>query len=98
MVSGGAEPEERAVGLLSMWVSPVARGRGVGDALVDEVVRWAWASDAARVVLDVRASNGPAIALYARHHFIDVGTATPPGDPHPERRMVRELAARPHEG
>jgi ribosomal protein S18 acetylase RimI-like enzyme len=74
-----------------MWVDPRARGRGVGDALVGKVVQWARAQGARRVVLDVRESNLPAIGLYARHGFCDVGRASGPNDPHPERRMTLEL-------
>jgi hypothetical protein len=41
----------------------------------------------------VRHGNRAAIALYVRHDFRDVGWASGPGDPHPERRMVLDLAS-----
>ncbi|HVC13703.1 MAG TPA: GNAT family N-acetyltransferase [Acidimicrobiales bacterium] len=87
-------PEGGAVELISMWVVPEARGRGVGDALVAHVCDWASDAGAARVVLDVRAANAPAISLYARHGFVDVGESSEPGTAVPERRMVVALAAR----
>jgi ribosomal protein S18 acetylase RimI-like enzyme len=92
MVSATAV-EDGEVELISMWVSPLARGRGVGDALIDGVLGHARDSAAARVVLDVRANNRSAIALYERHGFRSAGPSTPPDDPFPEIRMVRLLAS-----
>lgn len=60
--------------LISLWVSPEARGKGVGEALIDAVVAWARASGARRVLLDVGDHNQPAIALYARKGFAPNGT------------------------
>ncbi|TNE89712.1 MAG: N-acetyltransferase [Deltaproteobacteria bacterium] len=51
--------------LISLWVAPEARGRGVGERLVHAVLAWADGP----VVLEVRASNGPAIDLYERLGF-----------------------------
>jgi ribosomal protein S18 acetylase RimI-like enzyme len=61
------------VELISMWVEPFARGRRVGDALVDSVIQWAEGMNIARVELSVKEHNLPAIALYTRHGFKDVG-------------------------
>lgn len=90
MVSG-IEPHEGAAELISLWVAPSARGLGVGDALIEDVVGWARAHGASTLLLDVRDGNDVAIALYVRHGFCDVG-ATPDdaGEP-PERRMTRPL-------
>ncbi len=93
MVSATA-PGNGDVELLSLWVAPAGRGRGVGDALVRWVKERAGRSRAARIVLDVRTDNGHAIALYARHGFCDVGLASEPGDPNPERRMAAALPSR----
>jgi hypothetical protein len=41
--------------------------------------------------LDVTAGHKPAIDLYLRAGFVDVGWASSPKDPRPERRMVLEL-------
>jgi ribosomal-protein-alanine N-acetyltransferase len=54
-------------------VSPGLRHRGYGASLVDAVVRWAQASGARVVRLEVRASNTPAIRLYQRHGFLRSG-------------------------
>ncbi|MHB8177163.1 MAG: GNAT family N-acetyltransferase [Vulcanimicrobiaceae bacterium] len=75
-----------------MWVAPFARGRGVGDRLVDAVIEWAAQQRAARVVLAVMESNEHAARLYRRHGFVDVGIVEGnPADAPAERRMVREL-------
>lgn len=91
MVSA-TDPIDGAMALLSLWVAPAARGRGVGDELVRAVLRHAEGCGAARVTLDVREGNEHALALYARHGFVDAGPAPnlKPEDP-PERRMVRVL-------
>jgi ribosomal protein S18 acetylase RimI-like enzyme len=60
------------VELISMWVAPGARGRGVGDALVRAVLRWAERRGVS-VRLAVREQNTKAIELYRRHGFVIVG-------------------------
>ena len=47
--------------LLSMWVAPDARGKGVGDELIDAVASWAEADGFSRLVLDVADANGQGI-------------------------------------
>ncbi|QIQ04357.1 GNAT family N-acetyltransferase [Streptomyces liangshanensis] len=69
----GAEGAEDCVELISMWVSPAARGRGVGDSLIGEVVRWAVARGARSLRLSVMPDNGRAVALYERNGFTDAG-------------------------
>jgi ribosomal protein S18 acetylase RimI-like enzyme len=88
MVSAMA-PADDEVELISMWVAPHGRGRGIGDALIEAVVRWAAEQGASRVALAVREHNGPAIALYRRNGFADDGPSH--WDPASERRMVRAL-------
>jgi ribosomal protein S18 acetylase RimI-like enzyme len=55
--------------LLSMWVAGEARGQGVGEALINEVISLARAQGAARIILDVGDYNTPAIALYKYKGF-----------------------------
>jgi ribosomal protein S18 acetylase RimI-like enzyme len=91
MVSA-TEPSDAGVSeLISMWVSPAARGRAVASALVDAVVAWARERGVREVSLDVREANGRARAFYRRCGFVDRGRIeTDPGVP-PERRMARGL-------
>lgn len=91
MVSGARRDAERAE-LVSLWVDPCARGRQVGDLLVGAVAEWARREGAHWLMLDVRADNAPAIALYRRRGFRDVGPnrEQPPEEP-PERRMELKI-------
>jgi GNAT superfamily N-acetyltransferase len=77
------------VELISMWVSPVARGKGVGDALIAAVERFARASGAPVLRLAVRAYNASAIRLYERSGLTDVGEAAADN----ERLMEKVLPA-----
>lgn len=68
--------DPQAAYLISMWVEPEARGRGVGDALVAEVLAWARAHGRRRVLLDVGERNGHARALYERAGFVESGVTS----------------------
>lgn len=88
MASLSAADDAGVAELMSMWVAPEARGRGVGDALVAEIVTAARLADVRHVMLWVVDSNAPAVALYRRNGFAD---ALVDGRPHledGERRMV----------
>ncbi len=87
-------PQDGEVYLMSMWVAPSVRGHGVSDALITAVINQARGGGALRVALAVREANRHAVALYARHGFMDDGPweDCPPGPEH-ERRMVRILGA-----
>ena len=76
-----------AVELISMWVAPFARGRGVGDAAVQAVLGWAGER---KVELSVKTDNQSAMLLYRRHGFADAG---PSPDVPGERVMRRSTAA-----
>ena len=78
MVSGGWNGHD--VELLSLWVAPHARGRGVGEKLVESVMAWARDQQASHIVLSVRDHNAPAISLYCRHGFHATGPS-PESDP-----------------
>lgn len=73
IVSGTNPDDHGAAELISMWVSPFARGRGVGDALVQGVVQWARDLRLRRITLAVTIGNEHALALYNRHGFVDTG-------------------------
>ncbi|MGO9877006.1 MAG: GNAT family N-acetyltransferase [Acidimicrobiia bacterium] len=71
--SGTACSAKGHVELISMWVAPIARGRGVGDELVGAVIEWAQTQSARHVVLSVRHANTSAIVLYERNGFLPTG-------------------------
>ena len=54
-------------------VHPEARRQGIGDALIDVLAAKAAELELAFLTLEVRESNAPAIALYAKHGFHPVG-------------------------
>lgn len=83
-----AEDERRVVGmigaytpddssevrhLVSTWVAPEARGRGLGSELVGAVIGWARGARASKVTLWVVDGNRPAIALYEGAGFVPTG-------------------------
>jgi GNAT superfamily N-acetyltransferase len=55
--------------LVSMFVRPRARGRGVGEAIIDAVADWARTRGAASVHLWVTETNKAARKLYERRGF-----------------------------
>lgn len=63
--------------LVAMWVDPAHRCRGVGDALVSEVVRWAAENSWSQVVLRVADGNDAARKLFLRHGFTPTGRRQP---------------------
>jgi len=94
MATGVPGDGSATVELISMWVDPAARGKGVGDHLVREVERWAVERGATTLRLSVMPDNRSATALYERHGFTDTGE---PGDSLPdgigwERVMAKVLA------
>jgi GNAT superfamily N-acetyltransferase len=79
---GGYPADPQTVELVSMYVRPRARGRGVADALVAAVLDWARQRNAATVHLWVTEANASARALYERCGFTLTGERQPlPSDP-----------------
>ncbi len=87
-IAGGYQEEPGTVDLISMFVRPQARGRGVGEALIDAVIDWARARNAASVHLWVTETNKPARLLYERCGFSPTGER----QPLPSNPALRELA------
>ena len=59
--------------LVAMFVDGTVRRRGVGAALVESIVDWARARDAARLILWVTSTNEAALALYNQCGFQPTG-------------------------
>jgi len=80
-----AEIEGEVVGYLCAWdlsgeieiqnivTASNVRRRGVASALLDELLTHARNHEAFRLLLEVRYSNTPAVALYRRYGFVDSG-------------------------
>ncbi len=60
--------------IMTVAVTPAARGHGLGRRLLDELEARAVARRAASVMLEVRADNAAAIALYERAGYAVVST------------------------
>lgn len=79
------DPEGRVLGYVGMVyvldegyisnvaVAPAARRRGIGRALISELMERAAALKLAFVTLEVRCGNAAAIALYEKQGFVPVG-------------------------
>jgi ribosomal protein S18 acetylase RimI-like enzyme len=83
-----ARPDTGATAsLLSMWVAPEARRRGVGTALLDAAIAWTRARGFTRLRLEVVDDNTAAVELYTRKGFQPTGrTSTMPAP----RQHIRE--------
>jgi ribosomal protein S18 acetylase RimI-like enzyme len=93
VVGGFVRVDPAEAQLISMWVSPDARGRGIAQQLIRELARWALERGCRTVVLFVQEANTPAQALYARMGFTPTGDRTPAG----ERRGFKLVLSVPAE-
>jgi [ribosomal protein S18]-alanine N-acetyltransferase len=59
--------------ILNMAVSRAYRQSGIGSKLLEFAIEFSRSAGISHVYLEVRASNKPAIALYARHGFSECG-------------------------
>ena len=60
--------------ILNVCVAPAARRRGVAEALMLELERRLIPKGVEKITLEVRVSNVPAIALYSKIGYVQVGT------------------------
>lgn len=87
-----AEAEGKAVGLafgliwasdpkvthvFQMWISPEARGRGIGRAMLDSIIIWAETSHCELIALSVTTLNNAAVGLYQTSGFSSTGQVEP---------------------
>ena len=86
-LGGGYLAAPEVVELIGMFVRPQARGRGVGEAIIDAVVGWARAQDASTVHLWVTETNSRARMLYERCGF----TVTAERQPLPSKPALGEV-------
>ncbi|MCI1262975.1 MAG: ribosomal protein S18-alanine N-acetyltransferase [Tetrasphaera jenkinsii] len=60
--------------IMTVAVTPAARGTGLGDRLLSRLEDAAVARGAEAVILEVRADNEPAVRLYRRHGYAVIQT------------------------
>jgi GNAT superfamily N-acetyltransferase len=93
LARGQRDPEDLdQAWLLSMWVAPQIRRRGIGRVLIEAVVDWAEAAGCARLVLDVGDANAAAIACYAALGFMPNGVTS--AMPAPRSHVTEHQRAR----
>jgi ribosomal-protein-alanine N-acetyltransferase len=68
----GADLGGDVVDVMTVAVVPTRRGHGLGDLLVEELLRLAATGGATAVLLEVRADNVAALSLYRRHGFVEI--------------------------
>ncbi len=77
--------DKRIIGYIGMYISfeegeitnvavtPFARQKGIGNALIKAIKEAARKQNLQRIVLEVRVSNQSAIALYKKNAFVSIG-------------------------
>ncbi len=70
---GGVDVGGETADVMTLVVAPTGQGRGLGRLVLDELEGRARAGGADRLLLEVRADNGPALSLYASNGFEEVG-------------------------
>lgn len=96
IAAGTVDPKDTSQAyLLSMWVAPAHRQRGVGRLLVNAVLDWASTTTATKIILDVTTNNHGAVTFYESLGFVKTGKTKP--YPHDltlsEFEMIRVLRA-----
>lgn len=66
---GGIDHGGQVADLMTVAVAPAHRGSGVGESMLDELEARARAGGAEAIMLEVRADNTPARALYDRRGY-----------------------------
>ena len=89
-LGGGYLAAPEVVELIGMFVRPQARGRGVGEAVIDAVAGWARQQGASTVHLWVTETNSRARLVYERRGF----TVTAERQPLPSNPALGEIGMR----
>jgi len=80
--------------LISMWVAPAARRKGLAEKLIEVSAQWAQSAGYEKFILDVADNNISAIKLYSKLLFEpngETGTLPSPREHITEHRRVRTL-------
>lgn len=88
VVGGFRRLDPGEIQLVSLWVDPDARGRGVARLLIGAVAAWACERGAHTIVLFVQEANAPGRALYLRAGFSPTGAREPVGPGRPGFKLV----------
>lgn len=87
-----AFPEEPGVAhLFQMWVAPEFRRLGLGAKLLQAAIDWARSAHIRQLRLGVAAGDNPAVRLYLRHGFVQVGGLEPLRDGSPLQAQTMQL-------
>ncbi len=71
----GFQASKDAGRIFSFAVSPAYRNRGIGSALLKEIINIFGKVGVSKIILEVRSGNVRAIKFYERHGFYKVGVA-----------------------
>jgi ribosomal protein S18 acetylase RimI-like enzyme len=80
--------------IAKMAVAPAARGRGLGDLLMEAAVDFARQIGASRVSIVSNTVLGPALRLYRKHGFVEVPLESDGRYQRANIRLERELGVR----
>lgn len=89
MIIGYPEPRDSYIGLLLL--TPAARRKGYGKAVLDHVTRHANAAGASRQFVAVLEKNQKGRAFWEREGFVLERTFPPRDDAHTRYRMMRTI-------
>ncbi len=76
-LASGVVHEPDCVHVYQMWVSPEYRGRGVGQALLNQIRSWAQELQLSSLFLAVTTTNIAAINMYTSFGFVPYGELEP---------------------
>ena len=85
----GADVPPGAGEIKRMWVSPAARGAGLGTRMLDDLTELAREAGLSRLVLDTRSDLAEARGLYRRQGFVEVDAYN--ANPHAQVWYAKEL-------